>query len=85
MLNVTTLPSPNLYSTPLLTMGIAILTLKLKKKKSYLIGKFILNFYLKNKNTTQQKAYSLTAEPGSLSNQPCSFSEVTTSGGDVHP
>lgn len=84
MLNVTTLPSPNLYSTPLLTMGIAILTLKLKKK-SYLIGKFILYLYLKHKNTTQQKAYSLTAEPGSLSNQPCSFSEVTTSGGAVHP
>lgn len=25
------------------------------------------------------------AEPGSLSDQPCSFYEVTTSGGNVHP
>lgn len=25
------------------------------------------------------------AEPGSLSDQPCSFCEVTTSGGNVHP
>lgn len=54
MLNVTTLSSPNLYSTPLLTMGIAILTLKLKKK-SYLIGKFILYFYLKKQKYNSTK------------------------------
>lgn len=83
MLNVTTLPSPNLYITLSPTIGIAILTLKLKiilfNRKIYTILLF------KNKNTTQQKAYSLTAEPGFLNNQPCSFCEVTTSGGDVHP
>lgn len=83
MLNVTTLPVPTLCSKLSPTIGIARLTLKLKiilfNRKLYTIV-----FILKQKyNTT--KAYSCTAEPGSLSNQPCSFCEMTTSGGDVHP